>query len=133
MPDTEGEMAKGDGKKLTYVTTVGGESEVGSKTQIDGSLKITAELSVIGAGKLIVRGPMTAPGPRGRPKAAGISMEIFQKRRKGGIPLAESKMDEAAAICAAWPPGQSAPMAKTVARHIAKAFDAAPKGPRPLR
>jgi hypothetical protein len=131
-PNVEFEMAKGDGKKLPNSTKVG-DLEVGNKTTIDASLTVTGQLSVIDGGELIIRGPMTPPRPRGRPPAEGTSMELFRERRKKGVALAKTKMAEAAAICAVWPPGQPTPKTKTVAQHIAKAFDAAAKSPRSSR
>ena len=126
-------MAKGDIKKPPYVTTVDGKMGVGSRMKIDAALVVTGELSVVGDGRIIVSGPSTPPGPRGRPQAYETSMETFQRRRKLRVPLAATKLAEAAGIIAYWPEGLVAPDPKTVRKHIAKAFDAAKKAPRRSR
>jgi hypothetical protein len=60
---------------------------------------------------------------RGRPGVKLIAEQLFETRRKEGVPLAASPLQEATAIVGEWPPNSvPRPKPKTVSQHISRAW-----------
>lgn len=62
----------------------------------------------------------------GRPNARNISIELFNRRRSDGIPIARIQLAEARAILGVWPAaGVKKPAPATVSEHISDLYDMA--------